>query len=174
MNNHRRTIMTTAALAGALMLGSATGMAGAWKGHGSAVDLDTRVARMSQHLQLGDEQQQQLRTILEDQQAEHERLRAQTRQQVDALLTDEQRAVREEAMTARMERRLERMSARLDLDEDQQAQVRALLAERRDDPTLTRDEMRGRLATVLNDEQQQRLSALRGDRRHGMRCDGHR
>lgn len=172
MNKQRSIIAATAALAGALILGTTAGIAGPRMGYGG--DIDARIASMAERLQLSDEQQQQLRSVFEAQQAERERLRADTRRQVDDLLTDEQRALRDQAMEARMEQRLKRMSARLDLDDAQLAEIRALMQARLADPTLTREEMRERVGMILTEEQQARLSERRGGRFHRMRCDGHR
>lgn len=172
MNKQRSIIAATATLAGALILGATAGIAGPRMAHGG--DVDARVAGMAERLQLSDDQQQQLRSVFDAQQAERERLRADTRRQIDDLLTDEQRALRDQAMETRMERRLERMSARLGLDDAQQAEIRTLMQARLADPTLTREEMRERIGMVLTQEQQARLSERRGGGFQRMRCDGHR
>jgi Spy/CpxP family protein refolding chaperone len=54
--------------------------------------LDYRVERMTEQLQLDTAQQAEVRKILQEQQAQRRALREQTRERIDATLTDEQRA----------------------------------------------------------------------------------
>jgi Spy/CpxP family protein refolding chaperone len=61
-------------------------------GHFGEQRLEHRVERMSAQLQLDPAQQTELRTILEQQQAQRRALREQTRARIDAVLTEEQRS----------------------------------------------------------------------------------
>jgi Spy/CpxP family protein refolding chaperone len=165
--NRKHLILTTAA---ALFASSAMiAVAGPFVGHGNSPGLgadhiEARLERMSDQLDLTDAQQAQLRTILEQQQANRDRARQQTRAEIDALLTDAQRAQRDAELEKRQDRRLARMSDRLDLSETQQDALRDLFEERRNDPDLTREQMRERLAAVLDDDQLAALEQGRGRR----------
>jgi protein CpxP len=86
------------------------------------------------------------------------------------VLTEAQRAERQRLMGERMERRVERLAERLDLSPEQETQVRAIVLERRADPTLTPSEIRTRIAAVLTDEQRQAFERLADRRGRG----GHR
>ncbi len=158
----------------ALCLATLTGTA-AWAGplsqHGDAAPrVDERLEHMTRELNLTAEQQAQIRTLIEEQHTAIDRLRQETRKRIDALLTDAQRADRDRVIARRMDRRVDRMADRLDLTPDQTSQIRAIFQERRDDPGLTRSEVRERIVAVLNEEQRKEFETMdqrRGDRRHG-------
>jgi protein CpxP len=97
-----------------------------------------------------------------------DRLRQETKTRIDAVLTDTQRAERDRTIDQRIERRLDRMADRLDLSTDQTAQIRTIFKERRDDPDLTRTEVRDRILAVLTDSQRNKFESM-ADRRGGRR-----
>jgi len=97
--------------------------------------------------------------------------RAELRQRIDAVLTDEQRQRRDEQRQARAERRLDRLADRLDLSDTQREEVAAIFAQKRKNPQMTRSEVRNALAGVLTEEQIARLDALR-DRHQSARHGG--
>jgi protein CpxP len=154
-------------LATALLLAtSATpALAAPFGDHPLAADrVDAHLERMTERLDLSADQQAQIRTILEDARARRDLDRQQTRGEIDTVLTDAQRAARDQRSADRMERRLQRMADRLDLSTAQQDQLRTLMAERRDNPDLTRAEMQSRMAGILDEDQLARLEDLRGGR----------
>jgi Spy/CpxP family protein refolding chaperone len=119
--------------------------------------VDRRVAHMTERLDLSDAQQTEIRKIVT---AGHKRalevleradeaenrgqirrqlhqIRKQTREDVRALLTDEQKSAAKEARAQRRakrpERMMERLDERLDLNPEQEAQVEAILSEAQND-----------------------------------------
>jgi Spy/CpxP family protein refolding chaperone len=132
----------------------------------AAERLEKGLARMAERLDLTDAQQEEIRAILDAHHAAVDLERARLREQMDAVLTDEQRALRDERMQGRMERRLEGLADRLDLTDEQREQMQAIMAQKRTDPGLTRTEVRERMAAVLTDEQRKRL-AQKGDQHRG-------
>ncbi len=157
------------ALCCAMLAGPTAALAGPFGHHGDASQrVDERVERMTEELKLTPEQQTQIRTLIEEQQTAMDRLRQETRQRIDGVLTESQQAERDRMMDRRMERRLDRMADRLDLTADQTAQIRTILKERRDDPDLTRTEVRERIVAVLTEEQRKRFEEM-ADRRGGRR-----
>jgi Spy/CpxP family protein refolding chaperone len=130
-------------------------------GDGSAFT-DQRLERMTERLGLSAEQQAQVRTILDEQRAARDLQRQETHQRIDAVLTEAQRAQRDQFIQARLDRRLDRMVERLDLTPDQTDQIRAIMQERLGDPQVTRGEMRDRIAGVLTAEQRAQFQAMAG------------
>lgn len=61
-------------------------------GHFGEQRLEQRLEHMTSGLQLDEAQQAELRNIFEEQRAQHQALREQTRERIDATLTDAQRA----------------------------------------------------------------------------------
>jgi len=120
---------------------------------------------MSQRLDLSETQQAEIATLLEQQQQARAAERQAWREQVDAILTDEQRQIRDAQMEERMDRRISRMKQRLDLTADQAAQMRELFAENRANPGLTRSEKRERVAAVLSEDQLVQLEPGRPGKR---------
>jgi Spy/CpxP family protein refolding chaperone len=143
--------------------------------------------RMLAQLDLSEDQRAQIREIVREARADRRARRRQARERIEAVLTPEQReqarALRARHRRARLERRLARMSERLDLSERQQQQVRGILRhaamQRRalreqapDDPASARDALRGlrertraSVRSVLTAEQQAQLEELRERRR---------
>jgi protein CpxP len=129
--------------------------------------VESRLERMSEHLDLTPAQREEIRAILEAQAETARRDRAAVRAEIERVLTDEQRALRDTQRQARMERRLDRMADRLDLTEAQRGEVRSILLEQAADPALSRVELRERVAAVLTDEQREQMSRMRGRRDGG-------
>lgn len=156
----RRTLLF-AALA-ALSIGAVAGPPGG--GLFGADRIDGQLERMAERLDLTTEQEAQVRAILDAEQARRAADRAEVRAQIDAVLTDAQRAQRDQAIAKRMDRRAQRLADELDLTADQQAEVRTILAEGRDDPEQGREAVRERIDAVLTPEQREQLADMR-DRR---------
>lgn len=163
------------ALACVLGSGAAAALAAPFGGHPLAADrVEMRLERMSGQLDLTEAQQEEIRALIEQHHEAADLERAQLREQIDAVLTDEQRALRDDRMQSRMERRLERMADRLDLTDAQRTEVQAIMAEKRANPALSRTELRERMAAVLTDEQREQLGRMRGRDGRGMDADGGR
>lgn len=126
---------------------------------------EQHLARMAEQLDLTADQESAIRALFEEQAARRAAERAAMRTQIDAILSEEQRAKRDGLIDQRIERRLSRMSDGLDLTAEQQDALRAIFSERLVDPSLTRDEMRERIAAVLTEEQLSALESMR-PRRH--------
>jgi protein CpxP len=143
--------------------------------HG-AKDPAQRAEAMAERLDLTSEQQQQIEAILEANEETRAQARQALRAEIDAVLTEEQREVRNARVAERAEHRLTRMSERLDLSNEQTEQLQALYEAQADAPKLTRSEMREQLAEVLTEDQLAQLDqgrdrrAGKHDRRHGD-CD---
>lgn len=160
---------TLTAIALGISLVAATGAA--WSGHPGAPGgrAEENFDRMVEALKLTPEQQTQVRTILQEQRAEIDRLRAQTRQRIDAVLTDAQRAQRTSRMQQGLDRRMERMTQRLKLSADQSTRIRAIFMERQSNPDLAREDIKERIAAVLTPEQRKQFASKgpRGERPGG-------
>jgi len=128
-------------------------------GHGMAPE--QRVERMTEILDLTPEQQTEIHAIFETQRMRRKAERAAIREQVDAVLTEEQRAERDARIDQRIERRVARMADRLDLTPEQETELRAVMAEKRSDPTWDRSEMRERLSAMLTADQMEKLDDMR-------------
>jgi periplasmic protein CpxP/Spy len=102
---------------------------------------------------LTEAQQAEIRKIMETDQSQQNQQPLETRKQINAGLTEVQKATREDKMQARMERDLDRMDDRLDLADDQVIQIKALFDELQTNPNLTRTQLRERIAAVLTDAQ---------------------
>ncbi|KAA6184471.1 pilus assembly protein [Thiohalocapsa marina] len=124
-------------------------------------DPEQRLQAMTQQLNLTEAQQTELRALFEQHAQRRAAERQALREQVDALLTDAQRQQRDARMQQRVERRISRMTQRLDLTPDQAQQLHALFAEKQGNPTLTRSELRERMAAVLSEDQLARLERAR-------------
>lgn len=136
--------------------------------------VDAHLERMTERLDLSDAQIEDIRAMLDTHHEAADRERAQLREQIDTVLTDEQRALRDERKQAGMERRLERMAGKLDLTDAQRDEVQAIMEEKRTNPQLTRAEIRERVAAVLTDEQRDQLAQMRGRHSGGPGRDGGR
>lgn len=134
-----------------------------------------RLGHLTDRLNLDPEQQARVRTILEETEAAAARLRAESRKQIEGLLTETQRAELDERMQTGLARRADRLAKRLNLSPAQEAEVRAILDEQRTNPDLTRAQVKERIATVLTPAQQRDFATLRphrGPGRHGCRSLG--
>ncbi|EGV19298.1 Spy/CpxP family protein refolding chaperone [Thiocapsa marina] len=118
-----------------------------------------RIERMIRTLDLTSEQQNEIRTILEEQRARELQQRQDVQARIDAVLTPEQRARIEERRDSRMERHLDGLAERLDLSEDQVARVRSMMESDDADSEMTRDEIREQIKTVLTEDQLQRFES---------------
>jgi protein CpxP len=139
-------ITSSTILAAALMAGTA---GAAPQGRDPARFLEA----MTQGLSLSEAQQIEIGALLEQHQQARASERQALREQIDAVLTDEQRETRDARMQERIEQRIERMTRRLDLTPEQAQQMRELFVEQRMSQTLTRTEMRERVASVLSEQQ---------------------
>ncbi len=133
---------------------------------------ETRVEWMAEQLDLTEAQQEQIRDLFEEQAVTRQRDREALREQIDAVLTEEQRALRDEHRQGRLEKRLDRMAKRLDLTDAQRAQVQTIMEEQRAEPGLAPGEMRERIAAVLTEEQLDELEQMRERRGGGPRHGG--
>ena len=123
-----------------------------WHG-GPGLDVDAKVEDMTRQFDLTEAQQQQLRAVLAKTRQEQQRLRQENRAQIDAILTEEQKAKRDERQRRAVNRQVERLTDRLDLSDEQAGKLRALFEEQRRNPELTRAQMHERMAGILDAEQ---------------------
>lgn len=168
----KKTITISASIL-TLLIATATLAQPPWMDHGMAPErhLDRRIERMTEQLALTAEQQTDIRAILEAQHAQRSAQRDAVREQIDAVLTEEQRAQRDAQIDQRKARRAARMTKHLDLSPEQQTELQALMAEQRDNPSWSREEMREQLATVLTEEQLAQLEEMRPRLDPGRRRD---
>jgi len=120
-----------------------------------------RIGQMLDRLDLSEAQQQQIRTILDEQRQAIDQQRQLTRERIDAVLSQEQRAERDRLLAESMDRRVGKLARRLDLTTNQQAQLRTIMTEKRNSPSMTRDEVRQRMAAVLTEQQLSGLKQMR-------------
>ncbi|NVZ08459.1 periplasmic heavy metal sensor [Allochromatium humboldtianum] len=168
-STHSRFTRTSAALGlilGAALIGATTAQAGpGMGGHGGPdMDVGAKVEYMTKQLDLTAEQQEQVRAILEKTRQEQMRLRQENRAQIDALLTEEQKAKRTERQLKAVNRQVERLTDQLDLTDEQAGQLKALFTEQRQSRALTRAQMHERMAAILTAEQLAELDEGRGRR----------
>jgi periplasmic protein CpxP/Spy len=169
-STHSRFTRTSAALGlilGAALIGTTAAEARpGMGGHGGPdMDVGSKVEYMTKQLDLTAEQQEQVRAILEKTRQEQMRLRQENRAQIDALLTEEQKAKRAERQLKSVNRQVERLTDRLDLTGEQAEQLKALFTEQRQNRALTRDQMRERMSAILTAEQLAELDQKRGGAR---------
>ncbi|WP_462322257.1 hypothetical protein [Halochromatium sp.] len=89
--------------------------------NGGGAGTHWRLERMSEQLDLSTEQQQAIAALVAEQARERDKRRAEFREQVDAVLTEEQRTKRDTYQAERIDWRVKRMTERLALSDDQQA-----------------------------------------------------
>lgn len=176
-------LIITATLISALGLGGAS----AFAQDGSR--LESRMQRMQQELGLTDEQTTQIKSLRETQRAAMQASRESNRQQVEALLTPEQKekfsAMQQkrggkkgkrhgkrggDRMGKRMDKRMERMQERLGLSAEQVTQIKALRETQRTAAQASRESNRQQIAALLTAEQKEKFNAMkqkRGKRRGG-------
>ncbi len=157
----KKTIAVSAALLTVLASAGAL-VQPAWARHGMGPD--QRLERMTERLNLTPEQQAEIRGILETQRAQQNTARAAARTQIDAVLTEEQRTERDARIDRRIERRVSRIADRLNLTPEQETELRKVMAEKRNNPSWHRSDMREQLATVLTDDQLAELEQMRSHR----------
>ncbi|SDX49359.1 hypothetical protein [Thiocapsa roseopersicina] len=126
-----------------------------------------RIDRMTRSLDLTPEQQTEIRTILEEQRAQALQQREDTQARIGAVLTPEQQARIEEQRGSRMERHLDGLADRLNLSEDQVAQVRTIMQTKNDDSGMARDEIREQIKAVLNEDQLKQFESREPRSKHG-------
>ncbi len=118
-------------IAGSVALMATAAYAGPWGGPSMGCDRSDRgMERMTEQLDLTETQQEQIRSILDEQRQQRDAQRAAVRERIDAVLTPEQLALRDQQMEQRQTRKLDRMAERLDLTAEQQDAVAALMQER--------------------------------------------
>ncbi len=142
--------LTATILSLALLAGSGVALAGAGNG-------PDRMARMQSTLDLTDEQVAEMRRIRDN---------GGTREEIQAVLTDEQRAKAEQMRQAHGKRggdKLARMQQHLGLSDEQVAEMRSIR-----DNGGTREEMHA----VLTDEQRAQLDRMRQQHGGKYRGDG--
>jgi periplasmic protein CpxP/Spy len=137
---------------------------GPGQGPGPGMDSEPRIERLVDELGLTDAQQERVRGILENVRKEQERLQAESRKQIDAVLTDEQRAKRDAMQQKRLDLRVARMTKMLDLTQDQASKIKAVFEEQRKNPESARFQLRERIDKILTPEQRTRLAE--GPMRH--------
>jgi Spy/CpxP family protein refolding chaperone len=120
---------------------------------------DQRIERMTRTLDLTAEQQSEIRTILEEQREMALQQRETVQARIDAVLTPEQQARIKERRDSRMERHLDRLADRLDLSEEQVAQVQTLMRTENDGSGITRGEIREGIKAVLTEDQLERFES---------------
>ena len=156
-------------IAGSIAIMASAATAAPWGGHGKGCEQSDerieRIERMTDRLDLSDDQQAQIRTIFDEQRQQRRTQRQAMRERIDAVLTPEQLALRDQHMDERQTRRLDRMAERLELTAEQQDAMAALLQEKRADPNLDPGQMRVRMAEILDEAQLARLDDMR--HRHG-------
>lgn len=157
---------TQSLIAGSIALMATAAYAGPWGGPSMDCDpADRRMERMSEQLNLTETQQEQIRAILDEQRQQRDAQRAAVRERIDAVLTPEQLAQRDQRMEERQTRRLDRMAERLDLTAEQQDAMAALMQEKQADRSITREQMRERMQSILSEDQLAKLDDMRS--RHG-------
>ena len=142
-----------------------------WSVDGPVADhhAERRIERMTERLDLTPEQQEQIRSILETQQAKRQEALAAVRAEIDAVLTEAQRAKRDEQIGRRIERRSARIADRLDLTAEQEAELRTAMTESWGSDIRGSDEMHDRLSAILTEEQLAELEEMRVGRGHRSR-----
>lgn len=140
---------------GASLAGINTASAGSDDGRypDPAQRVERYIERMDKDLDLTEVQQTEIRKIMAAEQARRAQQRIETSKQIDAVLTDVQRAKREDMIQKRMKRDLDRMTDRLDLTDDQVTKIKDLFDKQRANPELTRTQLREGIEAILTDEQ---------------------
>lgn len=152
MNKTLLPFATTLALMLAGPLAAQPPMGGSARGGQSGIDW--HIERMAEQFDLSAEQQASLARLFEQRANEKDKQRAEFRQKIDAVLTDEQRAKRDALRSTRIDQRVAGMTRMLDLSEEQQTQLKALMTASRDQGQARRaGGMRAHLARILTPEQ---------------------
>ncbi|AHF05585.1 hypothetical protein MARPU_12505 [Marichromatium purpuratum 984] len=136
-------------------------------GYGPGDDLPMPMARMADRLDLDDAQREQVRVILDEARQAREQQQLETRKRIDELLTDEQRAERDRLSERRIERRVDRLDARVGLTAEQAQALTELFQRQHQQLDLTRTELREAVAEILTEEQRAALDTPMQRRGHG-------
>lgn len=142
---------------------------GGWRPEPPGAGLDQRLERMTDQLDLTTDQQTAVRKILETERAQFDQQRRDTRKQIDAVLTEAQKAKRDEQMKTRMDRQLARMKKDLELTDEQTAKIEAIFDEQRANPDLGPAQVHERISAVLTEEQR---NAMQERTKHRERDEG--
>ncbi len=134
---------------------------------GPAQDIEMRLERMTMDLDLTDGQQARIREIMEADRSRREQQRLELHNQIDAVLTEAQRETRDARLQRLMARRLDRMTERFDLSEEQVDQIKALFEQQRTNPALSRTQMREQISGILTAEQRAAFQSHRPKRWRG-------
>lgn len=135
---------------------------------------EARIERMAERLDLSEAQQAEIRAILDAQAERRREARAAVMEEIDAVLTEAQRDLRDQQRARMLERRIDRLAQRIDLTADQQAELIEGLSEPSVLAQPDRTAIRDQLAAVLSDEQLTELESWRLGRGHQRdhRCRG--
>lgn len=112
---------------------------------------EARIGQMARDLDLTEAQQAEVRKIMEAERTQRDLQRQETRKQINAVLSDVQKAKRDDLVQARMDRDLDRVPARVDLTDAQVVRIKALFDAQQTNPELTQAQLRARIAAVLTD-----------------------
>ena len=148
--------------------------------------LENHMARMQQALGLTDEQAAQIKSLREAQRTAMQTSRESNRQQIEALLTPEQkekfstmkqrghkrghkmgkRGKRSggERMQKRMDKRMTRMQEKLGLSDEQVAQIKSLREAQHTASQAARDSHRQQIEALLTPEQKEKFNAMKQKR----------
>lgn len=139
-----------------------------WPDYGLAPEdrIERRIEVMAEQLDLTAEQQAEMREILEAQALKRREERATVDARIDDVLSAEQRAMRDEQLARRVERRVARFAERLDLSAEQESELLRLMMGSNDPAEWNGDAMREQLAAVLTAQQLAQLDGLRASRGH--------
>ncbi|EIC21073.1 Spy/CpxP family protein refolding chaperone [Thiorhodovibrio frisius] len=166
-----KTMIPVAAMLSALLVGPvAASPHGGGPGKAGGQGAEQRLERMTEQLDLSAEQQQAMAAIFDAQASQRAKMRAQMREQIDAVLTEEQRAKRAELRAERIDQRVARMAERLDLSAEQSTQLKALFTENQNAGRSSRagsGSMREQLASILTVDQLAELGKGRDKGRQG-------
>ncbi|MCK7497559.1 MAG: hypothetical protein MZW92_47340 [Comamonadaceae bacterium] len=159
IRNRIPAITAAGLLLGASLAGISPASAGSSDGWypDPAQRVERYMERMDKDLDLTEAQQTEIRNIIAAEQAQRAQQRIETSKKIDAVLTDVQRAKREDMIQKRMKRDLDRMTDRLDLTDDQTAKIKALFDKQRANPELTRTQLREGIEAILTDEQRAKI-----------------
>ena len=138
--------------------------------------LENHMARMQQALGLTDEQAAQIKSLREAQRTAMQTSRESNRQQIEALLTPEQKEKfstmkqrghkrgGSERMQKRMDKRMTRMQEKLGLSDEQVAQIKSLREAQHTASQAARDSHRQQIEALLTPEQKEKFNAMKQKR----------
>ncbi|MBK1644703.1 hypothetical protein CKO25_08595 [Thiocapsa imhoffii] len=159
MTTHSNKQNLTSVLLIAGMLAAPLALAGPGKAWGPSQDVDQRLARMSEQLDLSSAQQDEIRAILEDQATQRTLMRETMHTRIDAVLTPAQQDLIAEQQAARLERRIGQLARRLDLSPTQIEQVRDIM-QAHGPSDMTSGDARAQIKAVLTEPQAQAFERI--------------